>query len=145
MYRFLIASSALCLLIGLLIGSLLTAWALPGAPSMQIVTTTGATVPVVTIVGIHNGSLVGSVAGGVRLIAGDSPIMPDASGSFAIKNTAVLTNVITVHIPEGMHFVASKKGKKYYPISSAGGQNIVPDNRIYFRTAEEAKNAGYKP
>jgi hypothetical protein len=43
-----------------------------------------------------------------------------------------------------MNFVASKRGKLYYPVKKAAGQQIVPENRIYFRTEEEAPAAGYR-
>lgn len=46
-------------------------------------------------------------------------------------------------VPEGMHFVASKDGKKYYAVDSAAGKKIKGDKRIYFADEEEAKEAGY--
>jgi hypothetical protein len=145
-YRFCFAASALSLAIGLLTGSVLTAWHLREPPAMKIVEdSASADVPVVRIDGIFNGSLLGTAAGGVRIVAGDTPVMPNASGSFSISDPSVLSNIITVTVPEGMNFVASKRGKKYYPVNSAGGQGIVPENRVYFKTAEDAQRAGYKP
>jgi hypothetical protein len=44
-----------------------------------------------------------------------------------------------------MRFVASRRGKRYYPVSSREGERLVPENRLYFRTAEEAERAGYHP
>jgi small subunit ribosomal protein S1 len=40
-------------------------------------------------------------------------------------------------------FVASKTGKKYYAADSAAGQKIKEENRVEFKTAEEAEKAGY--
>jgi len=40
-------------------------------------------------------------------------------------------------------FFASSKGKKYYTISCSAGKTIKQENRIYFRTGEEAERAGY--
>ncbi|HVW66862.1 MAG TPA: S1 RNA-binding domain-containing protein [Candidatus Peribacteraceae bacterium] len=40
-------------------------------------------------------------------------------------------------------FVASKDGKKYYPADSAAGKKIKDENRVSFKTAEEAEAAGY--
>jgi small subunit ribosomal protein S1 len=40
-------------------------------------------------------------------------------------------------------FVASKSGKKYYPLSSAGAKKIAEENRLHFATEEEAKAAGF--
>lgn len=41
-------------------------------------------------------------------------------------------------------FVASKDGKKYYAADSAQGKKIKEENRVSFKTAEEAEAAGYK-
>lgn len=40
-------------------------------------------------------------------------------------------------------FVASKDGKKYYAAASAAGKKIKDENRVEFKTAEEAEAAGY--
>lgn len=40
-------------------------------------------------------------------------------------------------------FVASKTGKKYYPAGSAAAEKIKDENRIDFKTEEDAKKAGY--
>ena len=41
-------------------------------------------------------------------------------------------------------FVASKTGKKYYPADSAAAHKIKDENRVEFKTAEEAEAAGYE-
>jgi len=46
--------------------------------------------------------------------------------------------------PEGATFVASKTGKKYYAVDSAQGQKIKDENRVYFKTEDEAKAAGFE-
>ena len=43
----------------------------------------------------------------------------------------------------GKAFFASNRGTKYYPLGCNAGKNIKMENRIYFNTAEEAKQAGY--
>ncbi|OGJ56120.1 hypothetical protein A2706_02250 [Candidatus Peribacteria bacterium RIFCSPHIGHO2_01_FULL_51_35] len=40
-------------------------------------------------------------------------------------------------------FVASKTGKKYYPADSAAAEKIKDENRVEFKTEDEAKEAGY--
>jgi len=40
-------------------------------------------------------------------------------------------------------FVASKSGKKYYPSDSAQGKKIKEENRVSFKTKEEAEASGY--
>jgi methylphosphotriester-DNA--protein-cysteine methyltransferase len=42
-----------------------------------------------------------------------------------------------------MKFVASKSGKKYYALDSTQGKRIKEENRVYFKTKEEAKAAGF--
>ena len=44
--------------------------------------------------------------------------------------------------PTGL-FVASKKGKKYYPINCSAGSSLKEDNKIFFQTEAEAEAAGY--
>lgn len=46
-------------------------------------------------------------------------------------------------VPEGMMFVASKDGKKYYSVDAAAGKKIKGDKRVYFATEAEAEEAGY--
>ena len=41
-------------------------------------------------------------------------------------------------------FVASKTGKKYYLVDSAAGQKIKEENRVYFKTKEDAEKAGFE-
>ena len=43
----------------------------------------------------------------------------------------------------GGAFLASKRGKKYYPRGCSAGKNIVEGNRIYFADTAEAEKAGY--
>ncbi|MBI3331818.1 S1 RNA-binding domain-containing protein [Candidatus Peregrinibacteria bacterium] len=40
-------------------------------------------------------------------------------------------------------FIASKTGKKYYPAGSTQAGKIKEENRVMFKTAEEAETAGY--
>lgn len=42
------------------------------------------------------------------------------------------------------NFFASSRGSKYYPIGCSAGKTIVPENRVYFKTGEEAQKAGYE-
>lgn len=48
-----------------------------------------------------------------------------------------------VEVPEGAKFVASKDGKKFYEVDSAAGKKIKAEKRVYFKTEEEATEAGY--
>ncbi|MDB4977945.1 MAG: hypothetical protein JWM56_131 [Candidatus Peribacteria bacterium] len=100
-------------------------------------------VAVVRLDGVRDGALRGQTTGTVRLFMQDKEIPADASGAFAMSSPQFLRNEITVPVPDGMQFVASRKGKKYYPVTSSAGENISPANRLYFRTAADAEKAGF--
>jgi hypothetical protein len=99
--------------------------------------------PTVRIDGVANGEVHGAVLGGARFFLGGRAVPVDQSGAFRVPATPLLTNVVSVSVPEGMRFVASRRGRKYYPVESSDAANLSPLNRIYFRTAEEAEDAGY--
>jgi small subunit ribosomal protein S1 len=48
-----------------------------------------------------------------------------------------------IEVPEGMQFVASKDGKKYYGVDTAAGKKIKAEKRVYFKDEAEAEEAGY--
>lgn len=101
-------------------------------------------IPVVVLNGIEKSNLVGSIDGEVRLFVNKKMVPPNETGDFTVPAGALLYDFITVEVPGGMDFVASKKGTKYYPVNSAQGQQLAPENRVYFKTAEEAEKYGYK-
>lgn len=98
-------------------------------------------VPTVLLTGIRNGRLNGVITGDARLILGKTPVI--GSGTFSIVAGSLLTNVIEIDIPVGARFVASKRGKKYYPVTSASAQGLSPENRIYFDSEAKAQAAGF--
>jgi hypothetical protein len=143
-YRFFIPAFGLTFIMGLFIGGTLSAWTFHPTPHLAVIADeTPAPVPVVQIEGIRNGALVGSVTGDVRLIARDRFIPVYHSGSFAIADSKLLTNIIEIRVPPGMKFIASKRGKKYYPVDSASAAGLTPANRIYFPSAAAAEAAGF--
>lgn len=101
-------------------------------------------VALVRIEGMRDSALIGTMQGNVRLVAGDEIVLPNGSGGFAITDRDLLTNIIMIKPPEGMNFVASRRGTKYYPLSAAAAGSISPANRVFFKTAEEAERAGFK-
>lgn len=134
---FLCALTALSLTGGYLYGRHLST----PVDGFTLVADTRPTIPVVQIEGIRNGLLHGNIKGNVRLVIADTVLVQ--SGVFVTDATTLLRNEIWVNVPSDMQFVASKRGKKYYPVDSAGGSRITPVNRVYFRTEEEAESAGY--
>lgn len=101
-------------------------------------------VPVVTIDGVRNGKLTGTMSGTVRLFLGDAFVIPSTDGTYSLDPDVLFLNRVSVFVPEGMRFVASKRGARYYPVESSQGSAILPANRVYFRTGEEAEEAGYR-
>ena len=101
------------------------------------------TIPVVRVQGIRNGRIEGTVDPGARLFIGDAYIDTQHSADFSVDAATILTNIITVEVPSGMHFVASRLGKKYYGVQSAGGNRISVKNRVYFASEAQAQAAGY--
>lgn len=98
---------------------------------------------VVRIAGAEQGKIVGTIQGDVRVLLGETVVVPNASGAFRVPAQGIITAVTTVPVPAGMHFVASRRGKKYYPVTSRSGQNLSPANRVYFRDAQAAEKAGF--
>jgi len=43
-----------------------------------------------------------------------------------------------------MPWVASSRGEVYYRRGCGNANRLVPENRVYFRTEEDAKRAGYR-
>lgn len=50
---------------------------------------------------------------------------------------------VDVNIYAKGNYLASSRGKKYYPVDCPASQNIKEANRIYFKTANEAESKGY--
>ncbi len=134
----------LALIVGYLLGRLITERrTLPHTP-MTMRDLGRPPVPTVHIDGVFNGQIRGMMHGEARLFLAGDQILPDQSGAFLTPAGRLLVNNVEITVPDGMRFVASKRGKKYYPVTSASAANLAPENRVYFRTAEEAQAAGYR-
>lgn len=59
----------------------------------------------------------------------------------SIQNVSQVSNNINTY--EKGNYLASSRGKKYYPVDCPAANNIKVENRIYFVTANEAENKGY--
>lgn len=59
------------------------------------------------------------------------------------SHSSVSVPAAVVEKPMARNFVASKNGKAYYLSTCAN--NINEENKIYFRTKEEAEKAGFQP
>lgn len=98
-------------------------------------------VPTVHIEGVRNGLLHGSITGSARIVMGDQILTQ--SGIFALDASPLLRNEVSVVVPSDAQYVASTRGKKYYPVFSAAGDRISPKNRVYFSSEAEAELAGF--
>ena len=49
----------------------------------------------------------------------------------------------TITEPKEFPFVASSRGKYYYPVDCSLSNGLKEENRIYFKTQQEAENNGY--
>lgn len=139
-----VGSLLLCLCIGYMIGRIANVQLHAQQYPMALTRDTRPLIPVVAFQGIADGKLQGNVKGDVRVFVGDDIILTEDDGTFAVSPGPLAINNISVLIPEGMHFVASRRGKKYYPVLSKSGEKIVPENRVYFRTRAEAEEAGFR-
>lgn len=110
---------------------------------IRMIPDTRTLVPTVVIEGVANGKLTGIVRGGARFVVQGKVVIPDGSGAFAVPATPLLVNQIAVSVPTGMHFVASRRGKYYYPVESSAGSRLSPENRVYFLDAPSAERSGY--
>lgn len=99
----------------------------------------------VVLEGIRDGRVVGTLAGSGRVFVGAVQGLPGRDGGFAVDAKEFLTHRVTVTVPPGSAFVASRRGSRYYPLAGAAGQGIAPQNRVYFATRAQAEAAGYRP
>jgi hypothetical protein len=135
-----VAALLAALALGFAAGRLVFVSSLQNAP-VTVREDTRPSIPVLTLDGVEGGAIVGTLQGEARIIA-DGEAVAVAEGPVRIPLSR-LPQVVTVQVPAGMAFVASKNGTKYYAVESAAGAKIVPANRVYFRTGEEAEAAGY--
>jgi uncharacterized protein YneF (UPF0154 family) len=134
---------AIALLAGFIIGRIISVTTAASSISTQPITTEN-TIPVVQIDKMEAGNIIGSIQGDTRVFIGDTLIVPKKDTTFSIAGTLLLTNHISILVPPGMHYVASKQGSKVYSVHSNQGSKLTPKNRVYFHTLQEAINAGYK-
>jgi hypothetical protein len=59
------------------------------------------------------------------------------------QNMANIQGFVDDKIQEDIYYVASSRGKNYYPSTCSAWKSLSPDNLIKFNTEDEAKTAGY--
>ncbi len=101
-------------------------------------------IPTVIIEAAPTGRVEGRVLGNARVLLAND-LAAQGSGAFKGVMQGSLPIVVEVLVPPGMKYVASKTGKKYYDVTSAMGNRLLPKNRVYFPDRGSAEAAGYKP
>jgi hypothetical protein len=97
--------------------------------------------------GMKDGKLKGSVAGReIRMVVAPQDIRNFAVGTaFEVPiSSAASSPTTTLPIPADAQFVASHRGKLYYSVFDPRALELSPENRVYFRSAEEAEKGGYR-
>ncbi len=130
----------LALVLGYLAGRMVTLLSFQSSPAVER-TDERPAVPVLHIDGRQGETLRGRASGELRIEIG-TQVIPAKDSEITIP-LAGLKNVVTVTVPAGMKYVASKNGKYYYPVESVAGEKIVPANRVYFASEGDAEAAGF--
>ena len=69
------------------------------------------------------------------------PIVP----VYPPKRKKTKKTVVATETPKEYKYVGSVKSKKYHYLTCKWAQKISPANRVYFKSAKEAREAGYVP
>lgn len=110
------------------------------------------------IVGVVAIAVVGLIVAGMAIIpkagkGGEQPAAVQASQNSTLNTQKGLeVGVVerdTSSSParegsKGGSFVASKQGKKYFPVDCGSVKTIKDENRVYFGSEAEAQEAGYE-
>jgi len=93
---------------------------------------------------IENGILYGDFSGvSSRILVGEEDVFPISPGKFNFSVVEILPNLKKIPAPQGKSFVASKRGKYFYPLDSPRAALITVKNRIFFENEEKANAAGF--
>jgi hypothetical protein len=116
-------------------------------PEIQTVADINPGIATLKLDGVSNGTLKGEVAGReMRIVVAPQDIRTVAVGSaFEVPvGNAVSIAPATSSVPADAQFVASKRGKLYYSVFDPRANEMAIQNRVYFKSAQEAEKAGFK-
>jgi hypothetical protein len=103
--------------------------------------------PVLRFSQIENGKIFGKIESGeVRIFVKnkESFILNNSEFSeFSMDIREILPMLKEIPHPKNTKFVASKRGKKFYPLDSPRAFLVTPKNRIFFVSKEEAEKKGF--
>lgn len=66
----------------------------------------------------------------------------EAEGQSDSSDTSEVGQDTDASVSSGQ-YVASSRGKKYYPVDCSAAKSLSPNNLIYFNSQQEAESAGY--
>lgn len=116
---------------------------LPDAVPVRTVPDTRSVLPVVQITGVRGATVRGTISGDVRLVSPLGSAQSDTAGSFQLAVPTATRQELRIPLPAGMQYFASRKGKVYYSVKGKAGSTVLPENRVYFGTKQQAEAAGY--
>lgn len=105
------------------------------------------------IVGLSVVGVVGLGILGMVLFGGSGDVKQPVKGIEVVQtdtssvNPSKPSNVVTAGSSTSASsgsFVASKQGKKYFPVDCGSAKTIKEENKVYFGSEEEAVSAGYE-
>jgi hypothetical protein len=77
------------------------------------------------------------------LVSTEQALKAKSTGSPTIQNQTQAQMASVATSTQKGDFVASKRGKRYYPVDCSGAKTLKESNKIYFQTAGEAEQKGY--
>ena len=102
-------------------------------------------IPLIHFERIENGIMYGKTGEKeLRFIVGENSIYSSFGGEFSFPVSEFLPMLKKIPSPEGALFVASKRGKRYWPLDAPEAFLLSEKNRIFFTSEEEAQNAEFK-
>ena len=101
------------------------------------------TLPTLELTKIENGILIGKTNQQVRMISLENNQIISAENDFKIDITPLLPRLQIIPHPDDMQYVASKRGKYYWPLDSIEAHQIKWSNRVFFKNNGEAEASGY--
>lgn len=67
----------------------------------------------------------------------------EAVASSSSSSSAITTKPVPLMTPTTSPYVGSKSGTKYHLVTCPGAKQIKLENKIYFKTVQEAEASGY--
>ncbi len=86
----------------------------------------------------------GSLAAAIQSSSQSPKIDPNSPNQVENREDAIQNNT-GQNDASTPRYVASRRGRTYYFTWCSGAKSILPENKVYFNSAEDARAAGLKP